>query len=139
MAVASPNGGERIAARSNFTIRWTATSTQGISSQEIRLSTDGGQTFPTVLASGLGGTAESYSWDVPSDLSTNNGRIRVTVTDTSGRSTPDDSDSDFIVFQGTGRTHVYDELNRLIQVIYEDGRRVTYTYDGAGEPDYLDS
>ena len=28
--------------------------------------------------------------------------------------------------------YVYDELNRLIQVIYEDGRRVTYTYDAAG-------
>ena len=28
--------------------------------------------------------------------------------------------------------YTYDELNRLIQVIYEDGRRVTYTYDAAG-------
>jgi YD repeat-containing protein len=28
--------------------------------------------------------------------------------------------------------YIYDELNRLIQVIYEDGRRVTYTYDASG-------
>jgi len=31
-----------------------------------------------------------------------------------------------------GRTYIYDELNRLIQVIFEDGRRVTYTYDASG-------
>jgi YD repeat-containing protein len=30
------------------------------------------------------------------------------------------------------RIYVYDELNRLIQVIYEDDRTVTYTYDAAG-------
>jgi YD repeat-containing protein len=30
------------------------------------------------------------------------------------------------------RIYVYDELNRLIQVIYEDGGSVTYTYDPAG-------
>ena len=30
------------------------------------------------------------------------------------------------------RIYLYDELNRLIQVTYEDGRRVTYTYDALG-------
>jgi YD repeat-containing protein len=29
-------------------------------------------------------------------------------------------------------TYTYDELNRLIQVIYEDGRGVIYTYDASG-------
>ncbi len=29
-------------------------------------------------------------------------------------------------------TYNYDELNRVIQVIYEDGRGVTYTYDASG-------
>jgi YD repeat-containing protein len=127
-----PNGGERIVARSTFTIRWSSTDLQGISSQEIRLSTDGGQTFPTLIASGLQGSMQTFDWEVPADLATNQGRIRVTVTDTSGISTPDDSDADFTVFQGVGRQYVYDELNRLRQVIYEDGRRVTYTYDAAG-------
>jgi YD repeat-containing protein len=28
--------------------------------------------------------------------------------------------------------YIYDELNRQIQVIYEDGRVVTYTYDASG-------
>ncbi len=30
------------------------------------------------------------------------------------------------------RIYLFDALHRLIQVIYEDGRRVTYTYDAAG-------
>jgi YD repeat-containing protein len=29
-------------------------------------------------------------------------------------------------------TYTYDELNRLIQVIYEDGKGVIYTYDASG-------
>jgi len=29
-------------------------------------------------------------------------------------------------------TYIYDELNRLIQVTYGDGRGVTYTYDASG-------
>jgi YD repeat-containing protein len=132
VVVTLPNGGERIVARSIFTIRWSSTDLQGISSQEIRLSTDGGQTFPTVIASGLQGSVQTYDWDVPADLVTNQGRIRVTATDTSGFSTPDDSDADFTVLQAVGRQYVYDELNRLIQIIYEDGRRVIYTYDAAG-------
>ena len=36
------------------------------------------------------------------------------------------------VVVAASRTYVYDELNRLIQIIYEDGRRVTYTYDASG-------
>lgn len=131
VTVIAPNGGEAIPTWSIFTIRWSSTDLQGISSQEIRLSTDGGQTFPTVIASGLQGSVQTYDWTVPGYLVTSQGRIRVTVTDTSGISTPDDSDADFAIL-GIARQYVYDELNRLIQVIYEDGRRVTYTYDAAG-------
>jgi YD repeat-containing protein len=60
------------------------------------------------------------------------GRIRVIATDASGKSTPDDGDTDFTVLQSVGRAYIYDELNRLTQVIYEDGRVVTYAYDAAG-------
>jgi len=65
-------------------------------------------------------------------MGTTQGRIRVTVTDSPGMSTFDDSDSNFEIYQTTGRIYVYDGLNRLIQIIYEDGRRVTYTYDASG-------
>ena len=80
----------------------------------------------------LQGNLRTYNWNVPPDLSTNQARIRVTVTDGSAVNVFDDSDSDFTIYQGVGRTYVYDELNRLFQIIYEDGRRVTYTYDASG-------
>ena len=132
VAVTSPNGGEGITATSAFTIRWTCTSSQGINSQEIRLSTDGGQTFPNLIVTGLQGGVQTYNWTVPVEMVTTQGRVRVTVTDTSGMSTSDDSNSNFEIYQAVGRIYVYDELNRLIQVIFEDGRRVTYTYDASG-------
>jgi len=132
MAVTVPNGGEKIMAGSPFMIRWNCTSCQGIHSQEIRLSTDGGVSFPNVIATGLSGIVQSFAWNVPVDIITNNGRIRVTALDASGMSTFDDSNANFEIYQGVSRTYVYDELNRLIQVIYEDGRKVTYTYDASG-------
>jgi YD repeat-containing protein len=132
VTVTSPNGGERIVARSNNTIRWTCTSSQGITSQEIRLSKDGGVSFPNVIATALQGDVRSYNWAVPPEMVTTQGQIRLTVTDGLGRNTSDDSDANFEIYQGVGRTYIYDELNRLIQVIYEDGRRVTYTYDAVG-------
>ncbi len=104
----------------------------GIDSQEIRLSTDGGQSFPETIATGLRGGVQSYDWVVPQGRVTTQGRIRLRVTDTSGNTTFDDSNADFEIYEGVGRTYVYDELNRLHQVIYEDGRSVTYTYDNTG-------
>jgi YD repeat-containing protein len=132
VTVTSPNGGERIVAISIYTLRWTCTSSQGITSQEIRLSTDGGVSFPNVIATGLQGDVRSYNWTVPPEMVTIQGQIRLTVTDGLGRNTSDDSDANFEIYQGVGRTYIYDELNRLIQVIYEDGRKVIYSYDAAG-------
>jgi len=135
VVVTAPNGGEILEGGSNFTITWTTTSPIGISSQEIVLSKDGGLTFPTVVTSGLPGNVQSFNWNIPTDATTTKGRIRVTVTDTSGMSTPDDSDRDFIILQGVpkvSRTYVYDKLNQLIQIIYEDGSAANYAYDAVG-------
>ena len=88
--------------------------------------------FPTSIVTGLAGDVRAYNWNVPSELSTNQGRIRVIATDGSMANAFDDSDADFTINQIAGRIYVYDEYNRLIQVIYEDGKRVTYTYDAVG-------
>ena len=132
VTLSAPNGGDRLVASSNYTISWACTSTQGINSQEIRLSSDGGQTYPYLIATGLQGNAQSYNWTVPQGIITTQGRIRVIVTDTSGMSTFDESDSNFEIYQAVGRTYIYDERNQLIQILYEDGRAATYTYDGVG-------
>jgi YD repeat-containing protein len=132
VSLLTPNGGESIMARSTYTINWSCTSPSGVTSQEIKLSTDGGTSFPTSIVTGLAGDVRTYNWNVPSELSTNQGRIRIIVTDGSMANVSDDSDADFTVNQAAGRIYVYDEYNRLIQVIYEDGHKVTYTYDAAG-------
>ena len=121
VTVTAPQGGEFLLPGSNFTITWTSTDLQGIASHEIRLSTDGGSTFPTIIASGLGNSVQSFNWNVPTGVSTAKARIRVIATDTSGNSTPDDSDADFVIAPGVRRIHVYDQLNRLIRIIYDDG------------------
>jgi YD repeat-containing protein len=131
ISLLGPNGGEGIPSRSTVAIQWSCTSPSGVTSQEIRLSTDGGASFPTLIATGLAGDVRTYNWVVPPDLTTTQGRIRVTATDGLSMNPFDDSDSDFTVYPG-GRIYLYDELNRLIQVIFEDGRRVTYTYDASG-------
>lgn len=120
VTVTAPRGGEFLQHGSTFPITWTSTDAQGITSHEIRLSTDGGLTFPTVIVTGLGGTVHSFDWNVPTGVSTARARIRVIATDTSGMSTVDDSDSDFVISQGVKRTYLYDQLNRLIQVIHEE-------------------
>jgi YD repeat-containing protein len=132
LTVTSPNGGETIEEGSNFTLTWSSSSIVGITSHEVRLSTDGGVTFQTVVATGLAGNIQSFDWTVPTNSSTAKARIRVIGTDTSGKTTLDDSDSDFTIYSATQRAYVYDELGRLIQITYEDGSRVNYTYDAAG-------
>jgi YD repeat-containing protein len=130
--LATPNGGDIVDEGDNYSISWTSSSISGITSQEIRLSADGGVTFPTVVATGLPAATQSFDWSVPVGSATQSARIRVTVTDTSGRTSFDDSDSNFIISQGVKRVYVYDELGRLIQITYEDGSKVNYTYDAAG-------
>jgi len=132
VTVTSPNGNEVVEGGSQFTITWTYSTPRNITSQEIRLSTDGGETFPNVVTTGLPGIAQSFDWTVPTDVSRVKARIRVIVTDDAGLSTPDDSDTNFVIFPAVQRTYVYDELGRLIQIIYEDGSKVNYTYDAAG-------
>jgi YD repeat-containing protein len=131
--VLAPNGGETIYIGSSYTITWSNASTTGISSQDIRLSTDGGDTFPIVLTQGLPGSTTSYDWTP--DIGTIEGRIRISAVDSSGLSTADDSDKDFRVLQPivqNAETYGYDKLNRLIHVDNEDGSTIDYTYDGVG-------
>ena len=61
ITIISPNGGEKIIAGSQFDIVWTSLLTGG--SVTIELSTDGGNTYSTIVS----GTPDDglYTWDVP--------------------------------------------------------------------------
>ncbi|HVP57193.1 MAG TPA: T9SS type A sorting domain-containing protein, partial [bacterium] len=96
VTVASPNGGEVLQVGDPDTIRWVAFDDIAVDSVSILLSTDGGATFPTVLAHGEANDS-SYVWTVAGPPSTNC-RIRVLAYDRSGYSAYDASNADFQIY-----------------------------------------
>jgi YD repeat-containing protein len=108
-----------------------------VAGHEIRLSTDGGKTFPTVIAANLSGVSQSYDWAVPPGIAPSRSAVmRVTATDAVGNSQPAVSDTLAVIGSGfTENTSVslgYDAWNRIVQASYGDGRTLQYTYDAAG-------
>lgn len=93
VAVAAPNGGENWEAGSLQDIIWTATDNVGVASIDLTYSTDGGATWPGVIALAVPNTG-SYSWTVP-DVATASARIRVTARDAAGNEASYDSAADF--------------------------------------------
>jgi len=99
VTVIAPNGGEKLFIGTPFLIQWTSSSTLGLASHDVLLSTDGGSTYPTTLASGLAGSATSFNW-TPS-VSCSSCRIKVVAHDTVGNLGSDASNSNFSVASGS--------------------------------------
>jgi hypothetical protein len=103
-----PDGGEVIVGGTTFEIAWTASDPNGdntIQRFEIRLSTDGGATFPdpNIIALNVPGTARTFAWAVPIGLNTTTARIRVTAVDIQGGTGQDTSAANFTI-SDTGST-----------------------------------
>ncbi len=96
--VISPNGGETLAANQTTEVSWQSSATDLDFQQELRLSTDGGQSFALTIAAGLLKTAQSFQWTVP-DIETDQGRVQITATAASGASISDSSDGNFTINQ----------------------------------------
>ncbi|HLK61846.1 MAG TPA: RHS repeat domain-containing protein [Bryobacteraceae bacterium] len=132
-----PTGGEVIMGGAPYNIQWLSDDNVGVATHDVSLSTDGGTTFPTVIASGLGGNTQAYNWTVPPEITP--GRkavIRVTATDAAGNATPAASGLLSIIGSGftpnSSATYTYDALNRLLQGNLGDGRTLQFTWDAAG-------
>jgi hypothetical protein len=100
VTVVSPNGGEALHGGSTFNITWTATDANGndtIQRFEIRLSTDGGATFNTVISSNVAGNIRAFLWAVPIGLNTSTARIRVIAFDDAGGQGQDNSNLNFSI------------------------------------------
>lgn len=98
--VTSPNTAITVSGGTNFNITWDASDPNGdatLQRFEIRLSTDGGATFNTIITSNVAGTARSFTWAVPTGLNTPTARIRVIAFDNAGGSAQDDSDTNFTI------------------------------------------
>ena len=137
ITLVQPTGGEVIVGGTTFSIQWLSDDNVGVVTHDVALSTDGGQTFPTAIASGLSGNTQVYNWNIPADIVP--GRkavIRVTATDAAGNATA--AASGLLSTIGSGftpnssATNTYDALNRLLQAILGDGRTVQYMWDTAG-------
>ncbi|HJQ68134.1 MAG TPA: hypothetical protein VKA70_04145 [Blastocatellia bacterium] len=104
VTLTDPDGGETLSSGSTFPITWTATDANGndtIQRFELRLSTDAGTTFNTVIAPNVIGTARSFQWDVPPGLNTATARVRIIAFDTAGGQDQDDSNGNFTITDST--------------------------------------
>src|SRR5262249_38719826 len=95
VAVTAPNGGEFLAVGSVFGITWSASDNTGVANVDIDYSTDGGATYPNVIATAIPNSG-SYAWTVP-NTPTAHARVRVTAHDVACLSTSDASDNDFAI------------------------------------------
>jgi len=132
-----PTGGEVLPGGTTFHVQWLSDDNVGVTTHDIALSTDGGKTFATSVATGLNGNQQTFDWAVPPDVTpSRNAMIRVTATDAAGNSSS--ATSDLLTLIGSGftpnasATYSYDGSGRLTQVKLDDGRVIRYTYDSAG-------
>jgi hypothetical protein len=95
VAVTAPNGGESLTPGNSFNITWTATDNVGVANVDLAYSTDGGVTYPNVIATAIANSG-SYAWTVPG-TSTGSARVRVTAHDVNCSSASDASDADFSI------------------------------------------
>jgi hypothetical protein len=93
--VTSPNGGEDWIVGTTHQITWTATDDSGVTGVDLAYSTDGGATYPFVIATGLANSG-TYNWIIP-DTPTTTAKVRVTAHDGVGNSGQDESDLVFTI------------------------------------------
>jgi agmatine deiminase len=90
-----PNGGEALTPGSSYTVRWLADDDAEVVSVDLLLSTDGGASYPTVIASGVPHTG-SFNWTVP-PIDTMRARVKVVARDGPGNTGFDASDASFTI------------------------------------------
>ncbi len=83
--VTAPQSGDMLKIGDKVRIDWQRTDNSTITRHNIDLSTDGGITFPMIVAQGLAGNAQNFILTVP-NTPTLNARIRVTAIDEAGNS-----------------------------------------------------
>lgn len=83
VSVTAPAAGAVLEGNTQATISWTSSDNGTITAHEIALSTDSGVTFPITISSGVAGSAQSFTWNVPTNINTDKARVRVTAVDNS--------------------------------------------------------
>ncbi|OLD78247.1 MAG: hypothetical protein AUG87_01935 [Candidatus Rokubacteria bacterium 13_1_20CM_4_70_14] len=89
LVLVAPNGGETWTVGSTQAISWTTSGT--VPNVKLEYSTDGGVTYPSVVAASVANTG-SFSWTIPDSISNT---VRVRVSDVTDASANDTSDGNF--------------------------------------------
>lgn len=100
VTLTDPNGGEVVGGGGSFGITWTADDPDGeatIDRFELRLSTDSGSSFNTIIAQNLDGALRAFTWNIPIGVNTTTARVRIIVVDDTGGTAQDDSNEDFSI------------------------------------------
>jgi len=95
VAITSPVGGESWGAGTIHNITWTASDNVVVNTIDLALSTNGGATFPTSIATGLSNSG-TFAWTLPVVL-TNQARVRVLAHDGTGNIGSDSSHTNFSI------------------------------------------
>jgi len=90
-----PNGGEQLNPGDVAQIRWSTDDRDGVANVDLLLSTDGGATFPTVIASATADDG-AYDWVVP-NVGTSGAVVRVVARGLDNDTGADDSDAAFAI------------------------------------------
>ncbi len=93
LSLTAPVSAVTLCPGSAYTIRWSSVN---VSNLRILLSSDGGRSFPTVLAQSIPGNTGAWIWTVPDDLA-GNGGYRIKLVDVATGQLADSSDADFRV------------------------------------------
>jgi hypothetical protein len=96
--VIEPSGSPVVNGGTRLEIAWQVSAGVSLTSQQVRLSLDGGRTYLRVLAASLAGEARRLSWTVPTDLHTQSARVLVLGRVAGGNLVADDNDADFVIF-----------------------------------------
>jgi hypothetical protein len=99
--VLTPNGGEKLATGTPFSITWEASGgTSGIARIDVAISVNNGSTYSAIPScTNLGGSTRTCNWSSPGPLSTA-ARIMVMAWDGAGNTAADISDSKFSIISG---------------------------------------
>lgn len=92
LSITTPNGGEEYQAGKSYNILWS--SSTSIQNVRLEYSLNNGTNWSTIIAS-TPASAGVYNWQIPSDISTAQGRIR--ILDAANNSIADTSDAAFAV------------------------------------------
>lgn len=116
------NGGQEICSNETVDIKWTQF---GLTNVKIELSKNGGSSYDETIVSSTSADEGSYTWNLPSDLSGNNLRIR--ISDVSNSDINNTSSADFAVVGSPEITSQPQDISSCVN----ESISLTFTAEGS--------